>query len=150
MVGAAASLDLPEERLRAEAGVVEGVRLIGSEPLADRLWSKPSIAVLGIDCPPTEGAPNALTPYARAKLNLRLAPGQEPAAAFEALRKHLEANAPWGTRPVVTLEQTGARASLTPRVRASLHLVEFARVCLAEALLLANLPAALANSRDNL
>ncbi|GGJ93539.1 dipeptidase [Pilimelia anulata] len=196
----AAPLDLPPERLRTEAGVVGGLEFIGTGRLVDRLWTKPSIAVLGIDAPPTKGAPNALVPYAKAKINLRLAPGQDPAAAYAALRTHLEKHAPWGVRPTVTLEQDGAPCvidaagpvfdavrsafrtawdgvepvdigiggsipfiatfqEMFPRAailvtgvedphsaahgpNESLHLGEFARACLAEALLLNALPAA--------
>lgn len=104
----AAPLDLPEERLRHEAGMRDEVRFIGTGRLVDRLWTKPSIAVLGIDAPPTGEAPNALLPVAKAKLNLRLAPGDNPASAFAALRAYLEKAAPWGVVPTVTLEQAGA------------------------------------------
>jgi acetylornithine deacetylase/succinyl-diaminopimelate desuccinylase-like protein len=43
---------------------------------------------------------------ARAKVSLRLAPGQDPAVAEDALRKHLEAAAPWGAQ--VTVEEGAA------------------------------------------
>jgi acetylornithine deacetylase/succinyl-diaminopimelate desuccinylase-like protein len=42
---------LTEERFRAEAGVLDGVRLTGTGGLADRLWAGPAIAVTGIDAP---------------------------------------------------------------------------------------------------
>jgi acetylornithine deacetylase/succinyl-diaminopimelate desuccinylase-like protein len=157
--------------------------------------------VLGIDAPPTSGAPNALVPAARAKISLRIAPGDTAESAHRALRTHLERHAPWGAQVTVTLEALGeptaidatgpaydaARAAFTaawdgtppvdigiggsipfiatfrdmfpkaavlvtgvedpdgraPGPNESLHLGEFAKVCLAEALLLANLaPAA--------
>ncbi|TBL30249.1 dipeptidase [Verrucosispora sp. SN26_14.1] len=190
-----ASVDYPEDRFRAEAGLVEGVRLIGSGRITDRLWTRPALAVLGIDAPATAEAPNALVPAAKAKLSLRLAPGDEPKQAYLALRDHLERHAPWGAQVDVTFEHDGApcvidasgpvfdaaRAAFRaawdgtdpvdigvggsipfiatfqemfpqaailvtgvedPHARAhgpneSLHLGEFARVCLAEALLLA-------------
>lgn len=195
----ASPLDLPEERLRAESGMLDGVELIGTGRLVDRLWTKPALSVLGVDAPPTGEAPNALVPVAKAKLNLRLAPGDDPKKAYEALRTHLERHVPWGARLEVTLEQDGspcaidatgpafdaARAAFSeawdgvapvdigmggsipfiatfqemfpgaavlvtgvedPQSQAhgpneSLHLGEFARVCLAEALLLAKVAA---------
>src|SRR6266508_787278 len=90
-------LDLTEEEFRGYAGVRPGVRLIGEGGLTERLWTRPSISVLGVDAPGITEATNQLVPSARAKVSLRLAPGDDPARAMEALTKHLEANAPWGT-----------------------------------------------------
>ena len=42
-------LDLTEERLRADAGLLEGVHLIGTGSLTERLWARPAIAVIGVD-----------------------------------------------------------------------------------------------------
>jgi cysteinylglycine-S-conjugate dipeptidase len=95
-------LDLTEAELREQAGVVEGVRQIGEGALTERLWTRPSVSVLGIDAPRVREAGNVLVPAARAKVSLRLAPGQEPAPAMAALVRHLESNAPWGARVTVT------------------------------------------------
>ena len=195
----AAPLDYPRDRLRREAGLLDGVRFIGTGRLVDRAWAKPSVTVLGIDAPPTGEAPNALVPTARAKVSVRIAPGDDPDKAFQAVKQYLEANGPWGAQVRVTLEQSGAPCSVSaegpaydaaraafreawdgvapvdigvggsipfiatfqelfpeaavlvtgvedPDARAhgpneSLHLGEFARACLAEALLLRNLAA---------
>ncbi|MGC1211560.1 MAG: dipeptidase [Micromonospora sp.] len=198
-----ASVDYPEDRFRVEAGVAEGVQFIGTGRITDRLWTKPALAVLGIDAPATGEAPNALVPSAKAKLSVRLAPGDDPKKAYAALRAHLEKYAPWGAHVTVTFEHDGnpcvidasgpmfdaARSAFRgawdgtdpvdigvggsipfiatfqemfpeaailvtgvedPHARAhgpneSLHLGEFARVCLAEALLLAKVAEAGAN-----
>jgi acetylornithine deacetylase/succinyl-diaminopimelate desuccinylase-like protein len=166
----------------------------------DRLWTKPALSVLGIDAPRTGEAPNALVPTARAKVSLRLAPGDDPRKAFEAIKAYLEAQRIWGATVQVSLQELGepcqidatgpaydaARAAfrtawdgvapvdigvggsipfiatfreLFPSAAVlvtgvedpdsrphgpneSLHLGEFARICLAEALLLANVAAA--------
>jgi acetylornithine deacetylase/succinyl-diaminopimelate desuccinylase-like protein len=194
-----ASVDYPEDRFRHEAGLLDGVRLVGEGTITDRIWTKPAIAVLGIDAPRTLEAANALQPSAKAKLSVRLAPGDDPTSAYAAIRSHLEKYVPWGARVEVTLESVGApcvidatgpayeaaRAAfrdawdgvdpvdmgvggsipfiatfqeLFPRAAIlvtgvedpfsgahgpdeSLHLGEFARVCLAEALLLRNVAA---------
>ena len=91
-----------EAAYRTDAGVLDGVGLIGSGTIADRLYGKPSINVLGIDAPRVDGAANALIPRARARVSVRLAPGQEPTGALEALGAHLEAAAPWNVRVKVT------------------------------------------------
>ena len=98
----AADLVYPEDRLRAESGVLDGVRLIGSGSLVDRLWARPAVSVLAIDAPRVADASNTLVPVARAKVSLRIAPGDDAVKAMEALRNHLEQNAPWGAEVTVT------------------------------------------------
>ena len=95
-------LDLTEAVLREQAGVLDGVSEIGQGALTERLWTRPSVSVLGIDAPRVREAGNVLVPAARAKVSLRLAPGQEPEQAMAALVRHLETNAPWGARVTVT------------------------------------------------
>ena len=72
------------------------------------LWARPSLTTLGIDCPPVVGSAAAIPPHARARLNLRIPPGTEPAAAEKALTEHLVAAAPWGVRVTVETEATGS------------------------------------------
>jgi acetylornithine deacetylase/succinyl-diaminopimelate desuccinylase-like protein len=102
------TVDYPEDRLRREAGILDGIRLIGNGRITDRLWTKPAIAILGIDAPPTSEAPDALAPKATAKISVRLAPGDNPSSAYAAIRSHLERHVPWGARLRVTLESSGA------------------------------------------
>ncbi|MDT5033147.1 MAG: cysteinylglycine-S-conjugate dipeptidase [Actinoplanes sp.] len=103
-----ASVDYPQERFRHEAGLIDGVELIGHGTITDRIWTKPAIAVLGIDAPRTFEAANALQPSAKAKLSVRLAPGDDPTSAYEAIRSHLEKHVAWGAQLEVTLEADGA------------------------------------------
>jgi acetylornithine deacetylase/succinyl-diaminopimelate desuccinylase-like protein len=103
-----ASVDYPEDRFRAEGGVLAGVRLIGHGTITDRIWTKPSISVLGIDAPRTLEAANALQPTATAKIGVRLAPGDDAKSAYAAVRAHLEKYAPWGAQVDVRLESDGA------------------------------------------
>src|SRR5687767_1562749 len=93
---------LPEDEFRDESGVLDSVELIGSGTIADRLLSSPAVAVLGVDAPAIAGSSNQIVPVARARVSLRLAPGDDPAAAREALVEHLRAHAPWGVE--VTFE----------------------------------------------
>jgi acetylornithine deacetylase/succinyl-diaminopimelate desuccinylase-like protein len=104
----AAPLDFPVDRLRAEAGLLDGVSVIGTGRIVERIWTRPAISVLGIDAPTTREAPNALVPSATVKLSIRLAPGDDPKQAFLALQAHLERHAPWGARLTLTLEHDGA------------------------------------------
>ncbi|MEV6907360.1 dipeptidase [Amycolatopsis sp. NPDC051071] len=108
VVGPESTVDFPADRVRAESGMVDGVRFTGTGSMADRLWTRPSLSVLGIDAPSVLQAGNALVPLARAKISVRLAPGDDPGKAFAALRDHLEAYRPWGAALSVTFDGGGA------------------------------------------
>jgi acetylornithine deacetylase/succinyl-diaminopimelate desuccinylase-like protein len=104
---AAADVDYPTARLRAESGIAEGVDFIGTGPAVDLLWTRPALTVTGIDAPKVEGASNTLTPAARAKLSLRVAPGDTTANAVACLRAHLESHVPWGAQLGFEVVDTG-------------------------------------------
>lgn len=96
-----AGLDVPdydETRLRRETGLLEGVSPIGRGEILSRLWYEPAISITGIDAPDVANASNTLVPSVRVRISARIAPGQDPADAFAALRDHLEARAPFGAR----------------------------------------------------
>ncbi|NUR09089.1 MAG: dipeptidase [Nocardioidaceae bacterium] len=195
--GPAADVEYPLDRLRRESGVTEGVELIGSGSVVERLWTKPAIATIGMDVTRTADASNTLIPAVRAKISVRLAPGDSSESAMKALEEHLQAHVPWGAQLTFTAGERGeptqidatgpaydaARAAFRdawdgvepvdqgvggsipfiaafneaypdaavlvtgvedPDTRAhganeGLHLAEFERVCVAEALLLHNL-----------
>ncbi|MFG3158863.1 dipeptidase [Streptomyces sp. NPDC048232] len=94
-----------EEQFRRDARVLEGVELIGSGSVADRIWARPAVTVLGIDCPPVVGATPSVQAGARALVSLRVPPGVDAAEATKLLQAHLEARTPWGAR--VEVEQIG-------------------------------------------
>ncbi len=96
------AVEVDEAELRSSAGVLEGVALVGSGPIAARLWARPAISILAIDAPPVSEAINQLIPVARAKVSLRVPPGQDDASALDALVAHLEAAVPWGAQVTVT------------------------------------------------
>lgn len=88
--------DYPESDYRELAGVLPGVPLIGTDTIASRLYSKPSVTVVGLDAPPVATAPNAIVPMARAKISMRIPPGVDSRAATQALADHVRAHMPWG------------------------------------------------------
>jgi acetylornithine deacetylase/succinyl-diaminopimelate desuccinylase-like protein len=106
------ALEIPEEMARALAGVVEGVELIGEGSIPSRLWTRPSISLLAIDAPPVAEAINQLVPVARAKVSLRIPPGQDAGQALEALKGHIDANVPWGARLDFVHEERGEATTL--------------------------------------
>ncbi|MEP6665818.1 MAG: dipeptidase [Nocardioidaceae bacterium] len=193
----AADLVYPEDRLRREAGLLAGVHELGSGSVVERLWTKPAIAIVALDATRVADASNTLLPVARAKVSMRIAPGDVSATALQRLKDHLLGHAPHGAHITFSDDETGepfavdavgpaydaARAAFKeawdgtdpvdvgvggsipfiaefagmfpeaailvtgvedPDTRAhganeGLHLAEFERVCLAEALLLQKL-----------
>ncbi|MFE6402228.1 dipeptidase [Streptomyces alboflavus] len=98
-------LQYSEADFRRDAKVLDGVGLIGEGSVADRIWARPAVTVLGIDCPPVVGATPSVQASARALISLRVPPGVDAAAATKLLRAHLESRTPWGAR--VSTEQIG-------------------------------------------
>lgn len=92
------AVDYDEAAFRADSSVLDGVELAGTGSIAGRLWARPALSVIGIDATSVAHASNTIAPRAAAKLSLRLPPGQDPQAAEDALRAHLEAHAPFGAR----------------------------------------------------
>ncbi len=101
-VGTSAAPDLPAEVFGSAAGLRPGAPLIGTGTVPERLWHRPAVAVVGLDAPAVADAANVLLPRARAKVSLRLAPGDDGQRALTALTAHLEGHAPWGAEVVVT------------------------------------------------
>jgi acetylornithine deacetylase/succinyl-diaminopimelate desuccinylase-like protein len=96
-----------EDEFRELAEVRKGLPLFGTGGLGERLWSGPAITVTGLDALPFDKAVNAVVPYARAKINLRVHPQQDAKEAQEALLNHLNAIRPFGISLTVTAGATG-------------------------------------------
>ena len=91
-------VDYPAEQFRKDANVLDGVDLIGSGSVAEMLWARPTVTVLGIDVPPVIGSASAIQSSTRARLNLRVPPGMDGQEAQDALVAHLEKHAPWNVK----------------------------------------------------
>ena len=98
------ALDFDEARFRGEASLGADVRLGGDPelPALQKIWMEPNLTVLGIDAPSVQQASNAIQPSARAKLGLRLGPGQDAKVARQALVDHLNAQSPMGLEVTAT------------------------------------------------
>lgn len=98
------SLDFDIDRFRRDAGLLDGVELVGEpdrHPL-ERLWTRPSATVLAVDAADVAGSSAQILPGARARVSVRLAPGQDPRRASGLLCRWLTEHAPWGLHVTVT------------------------------------------------
>lgn len=98
-------LQYPEEEFRKDAKVLDGVGLPGTGTVADRIWARPAVTVIGIDCHPVAGATPSIPASARAQISLRVPPGVDAAEATQLLFAHIEKHTPWNAR--VSFEQVG-------------------------------------------
>ncbi|MEV4161378.1 M20/M25/M40 family metallo-hydrolase [Nonomuraea dietziae] len=87
-----------EQEFRNTAGVLDGVSLVGSGSLADRLWSSYAITVTGLDVPTVSGAINAVQAVARARVTVRIPPAGDPKTTLDAILDFLRQVAPWGVQ----------------------------------------------------
>lgn len=105
--GDADPLDLTIAELDEQMLPVDGLELLGSGTLTSRLWTKPAISVLAIEAVPIAEAINQLVPEARAKVSMRIPPGQDAHEALDALKAHIVASAPWGVEITISDGATG-------------------------------------------
>jgi acetylornithine deacetylase/succinyl-diaminopimelate desuccinylase-like protein len=96
-----------EDEFRELAEIIPSLPFFGTGGLGERLWSGPAITVTGIDVLPVDKAVNAVVPYARAKINLRVHPEQDAGEALEALVRHFSGVCPFGIALDVKPEATG-------------------------------------------
>jgi len=96
-----------EAQFRELGTVRDGLPLFGTGGLGSRIWSGPAITVVGIDVPSVAGAVNAVAPYARAALNVRVHPEQDAVEAQQAVIAHLRAQRPFGIELEVQPGPTG-------------------------------------------
>ena len=85
-------LEYSEAQLRADSGLMPSTLTIGTGPILPRIWTKPALTLIGLDYPTVALSSNTLVPSVKAKLSLRIAPGDDPERALEALKVHILAN----------------------------------------------------------
>jgi acetylornithine deacetylase/succinyl-diaminopimelate desuccinylase-like protein len=100
-------VEVSEDELREQTPIGSSVELIGTGSIAQRLWSKPAVSVLGIDAPRVREASNQLVPVATAKVSLRIPPEQDPVRARDLLAAHLREHAPWGVEVTIDEGEAG-------------------------------------------
>ncbi len=101
---ALARLPFSARAFREDAGFVTGARphAKGGAGTYEALWFRPSLAITALEASPVEGSSNQLVPAARARIGVRIVPGQDPRRVLRALVAHLKAHVPWGLALRVT------------------------------------------------
>ena len=89
-----------------------------------RLWTKPSVTVIGFDAQPVEGSFNVISHETTFRLSLRTAPNQRPEQAQQALADFLVAHAPFGCEVTVTPGENGMGWAMDPNAEATKDALE--------------------------
>lgn len=116
--------DLDEDTVRKDAGVVESYQFAGTGSMASRMWTKPSVTVIGIDAQDVESSFNVIANETRFRLSVRTAPHQDPQAAQEAITEFLVTHAPFGAEVAVTPLDNGKGWAMDPNAQVSVNALE--------------------------
>jgi acetylornithine deacetylase/succinyl-diaminopimelate desuccinylase-like protein len=104
---AIAALPLTTERYREQAGLLEGVRLLGGGPPLEVSWRRPALTVHAMQASSRKDARNIIPSSAWAQVGIRIVPDMDPAEVRGKLIRAIRAAAPWG----VEVEIRGEKGS---------------------------------------
>jgi acetylornithine deacetylase/succinyl-diaminopimelate desuccinylase-like protein len=93
-----ASLPFDADAFRADAGMLAGATLVGESECTpyERIWHRPCLAATALEGMPLAGAANQLMAEAKARIGVRIAPGQDPERVSSVLSAFLESSPPAG------------------------------------------------------
>lgn len=97
-------LPFDEKKFREELACVSSFRF-GGEPeysVLERLWHRPSVAILGIEGQDIASTSNKIVEWAQAKVSFRIVAGQDPHRLMNLVLKFLEENIAYGAEVKVT------------------------------------------------
>jgi acetylornithine deacetylase/succinyl-diaminopimelate desuccinylase-like protein len=94
-----ACLPFDEATFRREGGLVGTLRFAGDPEHSayERLWTRPAVALTALEGMPLATAANQLMAEAKARVGVRLAPGQDAERVRQLLTSFLKHDPPWGT-----------------------------------------------------
>ncbi len=96
-------LPFEEKKFLQEMGAVPGLILGGEKEYSiyERIWLRPTVAILGIDAPRVQDASNQLVEWARAKVSMRIVAGMDPRKSLKQLCDFLAERPPYGAQVTV-------------------------------------------------
>src|SRR3989440_5247326 len=101
---AIAALPGDEKLFRKQAGMLDGVQLLGGRHPLETNWRQPSLAVNAIQASSRKDARNILVDTAWAHVGIRLVPDMDPDDIQKRLTDALKKAAPWGVEVTVHAE----------------------------------------------
>jgi acetylornithine deacetylase/succinyl-diaminopimelate desuccinylase-like protein len=94
------ALPFDPRQFRADAGLADHMPFTGDEGISvyERLWLRPAVAVTALEAVPLGESANQLIDEARARVSVRIAPGQDPERVRDCVVKRLSDQPPWGVQ----------------------------------------------------
>jgi acetylornithine deacetylase/succinyl-diaminopimelate desuccinylase-like protein len=102
------SLPSDDKLFRKQAGMLEGVELLGGRHPWEMNWRQPSLAVNAIQASSRKDARNIIVESAWARIGIRTVPDMDPAEVEKQLVEALTRNPPWGVTVDVHKEGKGS------------------------------------------
>ncbi|HKA87635.1 MAG TPA: M20/M25/M40 family metallo-hydrolase [Haliangiales bacterium] len=101
-----AALPFDEAKFISDAGLLDGVKLVGpaGQSVYEKLWLRPTVTVIALEASPLKGSSNQIVPSARARVSVRLVPDMDPDRTAKLVAAHLERVAPWGVKVRARIE----------------------------------------------
>jgi acetylornithine deacetylase/succinyl-diaminopimelate desuccinylase-like protein len=100
------ALPIDVAAFREDVGMIDSAQLVGrpDAEIFERLWFRPSLAIVALEGMPLAQAGNQLIAETAARIGVRIAPGQDPTAMRDRVVRFLEADPPWGVAVDVEAE----------------------------------------------
>ena len=102
------ALPSDEKLFRKQAGMLEGVDLLGGRHPWEMNWRQPSIAVNAIQASSRKDARNIIVDSAWARIGIRTVPDMDPKDVERRLTEALQKDPPWGVKVEVHKEGAGS------------------------------------------
>src|SRR6266436_930036 len=101
------ALPSDEKLFRKQAGMLDGVKLLGGRQPWEMNWRQPSLAVNAIQASSRKDARNIIVGSAWARVGIRTVPDMDVKEVREKLIAALEREPPWGVKVEITPESDG-------------------------------------------
>ncbi len=94
------SLAYDEKLFREQAGVLDGVRLVGEQSYStyEKIWTRPALSVNALEASSMAKVSNQIVDVAKARVGIRIVPNQDPERITKLLVDALSKNPPFGCK----------------------------------------------------
>jgi acetylornithine deacetylase/succinyl-diaminopimelate desuccinylase-like protein len=98
------ALPFTDKKFLSEVGAVESLQFSGEKDFSvyERIWCRPTAAILGIDAPAVQKTSNQIVEWARAKVSVRIVSDMDPQKSLQRLCDFLQKDPPHGAEVKVT------------------------------------------------